>query len=75
MVDFGSFGCTLYCFCNTQNILVYSGAEFTFTVSRITDPLSLAGYSYKLIVDVPLTSNDFIGIDVLFDATFCILDF
>ena len=54
-------------FCNDQNILVKSAEGSVFPI--ITNILTQLGYPYKLIVDVPLTSNDFIGIDLLVETT------
>ena len=53
--------------CNAQNILVYSAEGSGYPI--FTNILTQLGYPYKLIVDVPLTSNDFIGIDLLVETT------
>ena len=57
-------------FCNAQNILLYIGDPvFAYFSTFYTIPLTQLGYSYKLIVNAPLTSDDFVGIDLFFDIT------
>lgn len=63
--------CSIAICISAQNILVYSG-DLSFLAEDITSALTLAGYSYKQIADVPLTTEDFIGIDLLFDVTMTI---
>ena len=56
------------CCCNAQNILVYCAGNQLYA-DYVAFELSIAGYPYKMIVNVPLTDDDFIGIDVFFETT------